>query len=216
MPNNIVVSFSDKTGKSVDEVEALWDKAVEITQDTFGSNKKNFGNKEYKYTVGVLKNMLNIKENKKSIMKLFLENKDTVDSFIENVISGSFPMPDQVIPPINDDEEEEFWEERSMSRITEEDMIGDDEDDPATHDIDLDDIVSDRSPNDPLPANEVRDNVGEIQEDIKGGEIQGDDEDDPATKNIDLDYIVRAKENVNRIKESIDVSALDSMLDTLD
>lgn len=30
MPNNIVKSFAKKSGKSIDEVEALWDKAVKL------------------------------------------------------------------------------------------------------------------------------------------------------------------------------------------
>ena len=57
MPNNIVKSFADKSGKSEKEVEALWDKAVGIAIDD-GRDKddENF----YPYVVGILKKMLKL------------------------------------------------------------------------------------------------------------------------------------------------------------
>lgn len=55
MPNNIVKSFAKKTGKTVQEVEKMWDEAKAIAYKS--------GHKEdYDYVVGILKNMLKINE----------------------------------------------------------------------------------------------------------------------------------------------------------
>lgn len=55
MPANIVKSFAEKTGKSVQEVEKLWDKAKELAAD--GGHKE-----DYNYIVGILKKMLKLNE----------------------------------------------------------------------------------------------------------------------------------------------------------
>ena len=57
MPNSIIKSFSKRTGKSVDDVERLWDKAQTIAKDNGLSDERM-----YSYTVGILKKMLNIDE----------------------------------------------------------------------------------------------------------------------------------------------------------
>lgn len=55
MPNNIINSFSNKTGKSVKEVEKLWDKAKKIASD---NNEED----DYQYITGILKNMLSLED----------------------------------------------------------------------------------------------------------------------------------------------------------
>ena len=57
MPANIVKSFADKTGKSIAEVEKLWNDAKEIAS-------KNGHNEDYDYIVGILKKMLKLNEAK--------------------------------------------------------------------------------------------------------------------------------------------------------
>lgn len=55
MPNNIVQSFAKKSGKSIDQVEKLWQKAKAIAAEE--------GHVEdYAYITGILKKMLSIKE----------------------------------------------------------------------------------------------------------------------------------------------------------
>jgi hypothetical protein len=55
MPANTVKSFAEKTGKSVQEVEKLWDKAKTIAADA--GEAENFA-----YITGILKKMLGLNE----------------------------------------------------------------------------------------------------------------------------------------------------------
>ena len=57
MPAEVVKSFANKTGKSVQEVEKLWNKAKEIATKE-GIPKKGF----FAFVTAVLKKMLGIKE----------------------------------------------------------------------------------------------------------------------------------------------------------
>lgn len=56
MPASVVKSFADKTGKSVAEVEKLWDKAK-------AAAKEQGREEDFAYTTGILKKMVGIKEN---------------------------------------------------------------------------------------------------------------------------------------------------------
>ena len=59
MPADLVKSFAEKTGKSVQEVEKLWDTAKELADKA--------GHKEdYAYITGILKKMLKLDESVKS------------------------------------------------------------------------------------------------------------------------------------------------------
>ena len=59
MPSNIVKSFSDKTGKSEEEVERLWKKAQGLAIDNdIDKDSESF----YPYVVGILKRMLKIED----------------------------------------------------------------------------------------------------------------------------------------------------------
>ena len=58
MPNNIIKSFADKTGKSTYEIEDLWDKAKAIVKKKTSESDEKF----YPTTVHILKKMLNINE----------------------------------------------------------------------------------------------------------------------------------------------------------
>jgi len=68
MPSNIVKSFADKTGKSIEEVESLWQKAKEIASEKFEEDDDRF----YPMVTGILKKMLNLKESFEEKMVRFL------------------------------------------------------------------------------------------------------------------------------------------------
>lgn len=59
MPNNIIKSFAEKTGKSISEVDKLWNKAVDIVKDEYKDVTPE-SEKFYKLTTGVLKKMLSL------------------------------------------------------------------------------------------------------------------------------------------------------------
>ena len=62
MPNATIKSFADKSGKSVDEVEELWQKAKRITDKVESIEKDS--EQYYAYVTGIVKNMLNIEDDK--------------------------------------------------------------------------------------------------------------------------------------------------------
>lgn len=69
MPNSMVQSFAKKTGKSVDRVEHLWDKAKKIATDAGRTD-------DYAYITGVLKKMLGLKESlSDEVIKIFEDTK---------------------------------------------------------------------------------------------------------------------------------------------
>jgi len=55
MPSVIIKSFADKTNKSIDEVEKLWQKAKEIAKEQGQENN-------YAYITGILKKMFGLNE----------------------------------------------------------------------------------------------------------------------------------------------------------
>ena len=61
MPSPIVKSFADRVGKSTQEVEKLWKKAQDIAKKEYPKVKKDT-DQYFKIVVGILKNMLNLKE----------------------------------------------------------------------------------------------------------------------------------------------------------
>lgn len=117
MPNNIVKDFAKQTGKNEKEIEKLWDKAKEITSDSFGKSEKDFKAKEWSYTTGTLKNMLGIKE---STFIDFLNSESDLSTFLEgetqtsSAFSGTTPKnPIKVIDYSEEDEEEKVEEKLS-------------------------------------------------------------------------------------------------------
>lgn len=59
MPANVVVSFADKTGKSVGDVEKLWDKAQDIVKKEYPDVEPE-SEKFFALVTGILKKMLKI------------------------------------------------------------------------------------------------------------------------------------------------------------
>ncbi|MBD3216574.1 MAG: hypothetical protein GF311_28425 [Candidatus Lokiarchaeota archaeon] len=108
MPLEIIKKYAALTGKSIKKVEDLYDQAKEITSETFGVSERNFSDREYSYTQGVLKNMLGIKE---SYLRDFLDYKGDVSQFLEMVVSSQFASDDVVISPKKKDEEYDTGDE---------------------------------------------------------------------------------------------------------
>ena len=71
MPNDIINSFSNKTGKTVKEVEKLWDKAKKIASD---NNEED----NYQYITGILKNMLSLEDTSSGDVAAFGSRVDLV------------------------------------------------------------------------------------------------------------------------------------------
>jgi hypothetical protein len=61
MPSNIVKTFAEKSGKSTDEVEKLWNKAKGVVSKGYPNVKKE-SDKWYALVTGTLKQMVGLKE----------------------------------------------------------------------------------------------------------------------------------------------------------
>lgn len=110
MPSPYVNKLAQDTGKSVAEIEKLWNKAKSITADTLGKAEADFGTKEYKYTVGIVKNMLGVNENVLDPSIFLRSGKSAKDFIHETVTSASFSIGDvnpvTVSKDANDGEED--------------------------------------------------------------------------------------------------------------
>ena len=60
MPNATVKSFAEKSGKSIEEVDELWDKAKSIADKLKHVDK--YSEQYYVYVTGTLKRMSNIED----------------------------------------------------------------------------------------------------------------------------------------------------------
>lgn len=98
MPSAYVKNLAKETGKSEAEIEKLWKKAKEITSETLGTKESDFGSKEYKYTVGIVKNMLGVKEELIDPSK-FLNSDLGAKDYLESVVVSSNFSIGNVIPP---------------------------------------------------------------------------------------------------------------------
>ena len=64
MPAPNLKSFAKEVGISMSKAEEYWKKAKDIAEEEFGKNEKDFGDREWSYVMGVVKNMMGIKESK--------------------------------------------------------------------------------------------------------------------------------------------------------
>lgn len=110
MPSAYVRNLAKETGKSTAEIEKLWKKAKEITAETLGTKEADFGSKEYKYTVGIVKNMLGVKEEIIDPSK-FLNSDLNAKEYLEAVLVSSNFSIGSVHAPEEDPEEELVVEE---------------------------------------------------------------------------------------------------------
>jgi len=79
-----------ETGKSEDELSLVWNKAKQVTTETFGIQEKDFGKKEYRYAQEIARSLLKINEDTINPID-FLNYKGKAIDFIETLVSGSFP-----------------------------------------------------------------------------------------------------------------------------
>ncbi len=94
MPNAVLKSYSKKYGLPISKLEKDWDFAIKETERTFGKSESNFKDKEWKYTMELLKIKNNINEGKEvkaksSITEAFLKSKLSAREFFETTISES-------------------------------------------------------------------------------------------------------------------------------
>ena len=90
MPSNIVKSFAEKSGKSKDEVEKLWNKAKSIVSKEYPNVEKE-SDKWYALVTGTLKNMVGLKEssllNRIQHEGIMEHNESTFIELVEEEIS---------------------------------------------------------------------------------------------------------------------------------
>ena len=123
MPSPYIKKVAKEIGKSINDVEKHWAEAKKIASENLGVPEDKFGDKEYAYTTGIVKNMLGIKEVKEETNNpsFFIESDMDADEFLETLTSGSFPSLDKhLIPP---DEEEDEDEEEEEIRVVHEKKV---------------------------------------------------------------------------------------------
>lgn len=106
MPSPYVKNLAKETGKSVRDIEKVWKRAKGIASETLGVYEDDFGAKEYKYTVGIVKNILGVREEIIDPSSFVESDKSAKDFLKEVMISGGFDIGN-VVPPEEDEEDEE-------------------------------------------------------------------------------------------------------------
>jgi hypothetical protein len=99
MPSPIVKSFADKTKKSFSEIEDKWKKSTEIVDKQYPDIKKD-SDKYYKLVVGILKNMIGLKENKMKRFKEYLQEgiqEDVLRKISKKILKGLRDIPFELI-----------------------------------------------------------------------------------------------------------------------
>jgi len=149
MPSAYVKNLAKETGKSEAEIEKLWKKAKEITSETLGTKESDFGSKEYKYTVGIVKNMLGMKEELIDPSK-FLNSDLGAKEYLEAVVVSSNFSIGNVYPPSDKKDRDVLGVQvRDGSGFPEEDDEEDEEDD------DKEDKEERKEDNDNYPVDEL-------------------------------------------------------------
>ena len=117
MPSPYVKQLAKETGKSSEEIEVLWNKAKELSKDSFGTAEEEWGEKEYSYTVGIVKNMLGINESLSAIK--FINSDLSAKEFIEQatVVSADFSLDNLTTKKDPEDDEEKKDELEGSGKI---------------------------------------------------------------------------------------------------
>ena len=111
MPSPYVKSLAKDTGKSVSEIEKLWNRAKKIAVEEFGKGEDSWGSREYSYTVGIVKNMLGIREELLDPQDFLNSDLTALDFLKEITVSGQFDIGN-VVPPEDEEEEDEELDEK--------------------------------------------------------------------------------------------------------
>jgi len=118
MPSPYVTKLTKETGKPIEEVERLWKEAKQIASEEFGVPVSEFSKKEYRYTMGVLKNMVGMSEAKVIDPTIFLESQLSARDFLrEAMTSGNFSIGN-VRPPEDDEDDDEEDDDEGLDRLS--------------------------------------------------------------------------------------------------
>jgi hypothetical protein len=127
MPSPYVTNLTKETGKPIEEVERLWKEAKQIASEEFGVPVSEFSKKEYRYTMGVLKNMVGMSEAKVIDPTIFLESQLSARDFLrEAMTSGNFSIGN-VRPPEDDEDDDEEDDDEEDDDEEDDDEEDDDE-----------------------------------------------------------------------------------------
>ena len=86
MPTPVLKDLAKKWGVKLDKLEKYWDEAKKITQDEFNKKEKDFTDKDWAYTMGIVKNMAGVKEKViESTTLSFLESDKSAKEFFSEI-----------------------------------------------------------------------------------------------------------------------------------
>jgi hypothetical protein len=128
MPSPFLKKIAKETGKSMDELESYWEKAKEITSETFGKKEKEFGSKEYSYATAIVKNMSGMEEkvlDPSEFLKSDLDSKkylETLSSSSFNIANVTPPEKKDITTEYETNEEEEEDKEEEIPEMKEEEL----------------------------------------------------------------------------------------------
>jgi hypothetical protein len=89
MPSNVVKSFAEQTGKSIEEVEKLWNKAkTNAIKQGFKEDDSNF----FAYVTGTLKKMLGLNESEVLSFSEFSDLKEAQGRIKQEDLKGEYAI----------------------------------------------------------------------------------------------------------------------------
>lgn len=99
MPTPFVKKLSIETGRSIEDIEGLWEKAKEITAEKFDMKVEDFGSEQYAYTVGIVKRMVQAEE-ELTDPERFLSSSKNAHEYLEDMMtSSSFDIGNVTVSP---------------------------------------------------------------------------------------------------------------------
>ncbi|MFW6225416.1 MAG: hypothetical protein ACOC3V_00490 [bacterium] len=118
-----------ETGKSNDEIQELWDKAIELTAESYGVDRIDFNSDHFNYAKKTVYNLLQKEEYSDAIQKFLDFNSSTKNFIKEYVQSANFSdVLDTAVIHKDDDKDE-----------------NDDEDEDENDDDDKDDMMENKN-----------------------------------------------------------------------
>jgi len=92
MPSPYLKKLAQELGKSEKELEKYWSKAKTLAAETFGVTEGDFKSREYKYSVGIVKQMLGMNESINA--SSFIQSGKNAKDFVEDAVvtSGDFSI----------------------------------------------------------------------------------------------------------------------------
>jgi len=126
MPIPNIKSFAKEVGVSEDKIEKYWNKAKGIAEEELGKKEKDFGDKEWSYVMGIVKNMAGIKESTnieedeaiKERVNIFFETELNAKAFIEKKCKKEEEEPEEDTEDEDKDSIDEGMTSGSFSGLT--------------------------------------------------------------------------------------------------